>query len=280
MSVRDYKYIDQYKIISMYLSIISKHSGKKHYTIVHATFNNDVNKKIVSDLMKYLKLNETQAKWLLTAHTKNYSNIKTELLKLDVSLGNIEGYRYMSWAYKLKKYANFGYLIFLVMILISSIAIILGLLNIVEEGYVVVFYVFLPISVLSIIGMIYVFTYYKVAYQFHVDKIERLVDSKIKVHKIKMIQYLEYLPRRGSKGFISVFALKIYYVGNNKIKHLFYPLLNNQNLFYGSIQRLFNQKYNEVKVKLNKIESLTVSYDPQSKLIVECNIDLERIISD
>ena len=48
MLVRDYKNIDQYKIISIYLKIISKHSGNKHHTIAHATFKHDINALIIA----------------------------------------------------------------------------------------------------------------------------------------------------------------------------------------------------------------------------------------
>jgi len=48
MLVRDYKNIDQYKIISIYLKKISKHLGNKHHTIAHATFKHDINAQIIT----------------------------------------------------------------------------------------------------------------------------------------------------------------------------------------------------------------------------------------
>lgn len=48
MLVRDYKNIDQYKIISIYLKIISKHLGNKHHTIANAIFKYDINAQIIT----------------------------------------------------------------------------------------------------------------------------------------------------------------------------------------------------------------------------------------
>lgn len=274
----DYKLIDDSTIRAVYLNILNKHSGETYVTIAHSTFSHQITVLIITDLMKSLKLTDVQARWLLNAHTVNTNSLKRSLLALDLSVTNINHYDTLGYAYKIKKEAKLGYLI------LGSITVIvillLGLMRyrMIEQDHILAMYVLLPIAILAMIGCVFVFLYYRIAYHIKPDEKDIISDVTIEVQNIKLLEYLSYLPRRGNPSFVSVFAFKIVYQENNRKQVLIYPLLERQNIITSHPYRVYNRKYKSVIQRLKSIHHLKVSFNPKTRLITACDKQLEDLI--
>lgn len=278
MKVYDYKLIDDVTIRKVYLQILNKHSGENYVTIAHSTFSKKITEGILNDLMIELSLNESQAKWLLEAHTQSFNSLKRSLLQLDPNISDIDYYDYLGWAFYIKKQAKMGYLIFGFMIIFTMVLLILMRFRLIDDDFIRAVSIVSLLLLFSIIGFISVYLYYRIAYQIPKSKTNTIHDYSIKVSKMKPLEYLIYLPRRNHQGFISVFALKIIYKENKQSKYLIYPILERQNILTNNPYRLFNAKFKQILKDISEIKSLKVSYDPKSKLILSCDTDLRKLI--
>lgn len=278
MKVFDYKLIDDKTIRKVYLKILNKHSGENYITIAHSTFSKPITEGILSDLMTELSLNEAQAKWLLDAHTQSFNSLKRSLLHLDPEVSDIDYYDYLGWAYHIQKQAKQGYVIFGGMFLITFTLLILMTFRFIDHDLLRAVLIMTLLMILSLVGFGSVYLYYRISYQIPQTKTNVMKDISILVSKIKLLEHLVYLPRRGDKGFIQVFALKILYKENNQNKYLIYPILERENILTNHPYRLFSKRSKQIKNELKTINQITVSYDPKSKLILDCDQDLRKLL--
>lgn len=278
MIKRDYKQISQYKIVDVYLKILSKHTRKKHYTIAHSSLSKETSVLIVGDLMKYLKLSESQSKWILNSHTLKTDDIKVQLLKQDNNVEDVEFYIYLSWAYRIRQHANLGYGIFSVLILIFSILAIATMLDFVKGDTKTVYYVTGTTIAVLLLGILYIYKRYAFAYKIKNDKNGAYInDIEIKVKEIKIMEELIYI-RRPASASLKVYALKIYYLDNNKNRRLLLPIFD-QVRFMGKTHKEFRNKCKETKKKLSNVDKLLVSYSTKSNVIYKCNINLDKMLT-
>lgn len=277
MIKRDYKQISQYKIVDVYLKILSKHTRKKHYTIAHSSLSKETSVLIVGDLMKYLKLSESQSEWLLNSHTLKTDDIKVQLLKQDNNVEDVEFYIYLSWAYRIRQHANLGYGIFSVLILIFSILAIATIFDLVKGDTDTIYYVIGSSVAMLLLGILYIYKRYIFAYKIKNDKQDEYINNiEINVKKIKIVEELIYT-RRPVSASIKVYALKIYYWDNKKTKKLILPIFDHVR-FLGKTYKEFRNKYKEAKQKLSNVDKLLISYSTNSNVVYKCNIDLDKML--
>lgn len=278
MKTYDYKLIDDSTIRAIYLKILNKHSGEQYVTIAHSTFSHKINELIMMDLKTSLTLTDSQAIWLLNAHTIQVNSLKRGLLDLDEHVSDIDYYDYLGWAFKIKKEAKLGYFILGSITILVVFLLIMMSVRLIADDFEMALFVLIPIGILALTGCGLVYLYYRIAYQIKPNLKDMISDDTIEMKKIKLLEYLTYLPRRGHAGYVSVFALKIYYVENKQTKTLIYPLLERQNILTDHPYRIFNKPYRKVIQNLNNIRHLKVSYQPSTRLIVACDQDLSRLI--
>ena len=236
---------------------------------------------IKSDLEKYLKLNSLQSEWLINAHTKRFDSIKEELLKMDpkVHENELTYYHYLSWAYQIKQNANYGYTIFSVLSLIFVVILSTIALGFIESDDTITYYVFIPAIVLLLVGMIFVYQYNIHAYKMKNDsKYQSVLDKRIHVEKIKLQDRLVYF-RRHIDYSKDLDALIIYFKEDGKIKKIIFPLIMKKSFLSGKTYKEYRHNIKNAFVGFNTIDTMIVTYNPNSKVIYKSSVDLERILS-
>lgn len=278
---RDYKYISDIKIRSLYLKILSKHTGVKHVTVAHSSLSKVMSNSIKSDLEKYLKLNPLQSEWLINSHTKRFDSIKEQLLKFDptVNENELTYYHYLSWAYQIKQNANYGYTIFSVLALVFVVILSAIAIGFIESDDTITYYVFIPAIVLLLVGMIFVYQYNIHAYKMKNDsKYPCVLEKRIHVEKIKPQDRLVYF-RRHIDYSKDLDSLIIYFKEDAKIKKIIYPLTMKKSFFSGKTYKEYRHNIKNAFIGFNTIDTMIVTYNPNSKVVYKSSVDLERILS-
>lgn len=281
MLKRDYKSISDNKIRSVYLKILSKHTGVKHVTIAHSSLSKVVFNLIESDLEKYLKLNSKQTEWLINAHKKRFDSIKKELLKLEpiVNENELTYYHHLSWAYQIKQNANYGYTIFSVLAFFFVGILFAIASGLIEGDSTITYYVFIPTVVLLFGGMIFVYQYNIYAYKIKNDpKYQSVLEKRICVKNIKLQDRLVYF-RRHIDYSKDIDSLIIYFKEDGKIQKIVYPLTIKKSYFSGKTYKEYRNNIENALVELNNIDTMIVTYNPNSKVVYKSSVDLERILS-
>ena len=125
MIKRDYRYTSENKIRKLYIKLLSKHSGTKHYTITHSSFKKEIVENIKSDLKTYLQLNEEQSDWLFNSHTKKSYHLKDELLNLDYRINDKQEYYMHDFVIRTLLNAYVGIALFSLILLVPFFLVIL-----------------------------------------------------------------------------------------------------------------------------------------------------------
>lgn len=279
---RDYKYISDDKIRSVYLNILSKHTGKKHQSISHSSLSKSVYNSVKNDLIAYLKLNDVQSDWFINAHANRFDALKKELLDLDPTIDKHEFtyYHKLSWAFQIRQNANYGYTIFSILSIIFVLLLISISVGRIEVNSIIVYHVFISSFVLTISGMIIVYRYNIYAYKIKNDlKYKKVINKQIYIEKIKPKVRLVYF-RRVIDYSKDIDSLIIYFRENNQRYKLVYPLSTRRSFFSGKTYKEYRGRLKSAIDKINKINTLVVTYNPHSRVVYKSSVDLEQILSN
>jgi len=265
MIKRDYRYTSENKIRNIYIRLLSKHSGTKHYTITHSSFKKEIVDNIKADLKTYLQLSEEQSDWLFNSHTKKSYHLKDELLNLDYRINDKQEYYMHDFVSRTLLNAYVGIALFSIILLVPFflvISMVSGFGDIDDVGI----GVSATLMLFAFAG--YLLIYYKYQSLFLLKKElgkDEVYSYNGKIESIKLKDHLQYFGYHGS--VISTnFGVSIVVLVNNKKVKLVYPFLDRDVRISDSILKI-RKRRKKVWNELQKIDSINVKYYPKSRVI-------------
>ncbi len=263
----DYKQIDDRKIRSIYLHILSRRTKQKFYTIAHPSFNKMVTQEILDDLMSILSLNEEQANWLFQAHTKKEHNLKKQLLLLEDPNIDLRRYQFFDFLYRAKKGIWIGIILFSLFFLFGILIRISIETNQVGGDITVGTWVSSFLYLFGFIGLGTIFLYYRPLIFLKKDvENNRIQTIDGQVIKVKLKSHMKYLQDRGQIDFI-FFGVELVIKGNTKRVKLLYPLVERETTIMSHSRIGMRRRRLSLLKSLRRIEVFKGEYYSVSKVI-------------
>lgn len=266
MRTWDYKEITDMKIRKIYARILTKRTGKKHNTSVHATLKRSIQSQVLADLMVQLHLSEEQAKWLYNSHTVQAYQFKEELMRMDPTITDPIIYDYYGFGYRTRQQV-WPWIWFFVFFLV--VALVMMVVISIQNGPYVVEYLTIQLSIIIFIGFLLftIYEYYHFAFILNEDlrehRTENIAGSVIKCRVLKHIQ-----GRRRLYFNETLFALKMWVQSEDgKVHVVFYPFLLDDIQYsqksFGDFRKFHRAFVNQIL----KVKPLDASVYTKSKLI-------------
>lgn len=265
MIKRDYRYTSENKIRKMYIKLLSKHSGTKHYTITHSSFKKVIVDNIKSDLKIYLQLSDEQSNWLFNSHTKKSYHLKDELLSLDHRINDKQEYYMHDFITRTLLNAFVGIVLFSIILLVPFflvISMVSGFVDINNVGI----GVSATLVLFSLAGYLLIYFNYQSLFLLkkELEKDEKDTYNG-KIESIKLKEHLQYFGHHGSVISTSFGVIIVVLINNKKVK-LLYPFLDRDVRISDSILKI-RKRRKKVWNELQKVDSINVGYYPKSGVI-------------
>ncbi|OHE40369.1 MAG: hypothetical protein A2Y16_04395 [Tenericutes bacterium GWF2_57_13] len=278
MKIWDYKRNDEGKIRRIYLGILSRRTKKKHTTISHSSLKTEIIDLIKSDLIRSLSLSDEQATWLINSHIGHYRGLKDGLLDLDTEITDRFIYRYYSFIHRVKKNANLGLLVFLIFLLASMAMLISMLTGWMKGDLTTGLSVSLTWTMFNLLGLSYVFFYYRHIYQLEKDIDQN--DVQTITGEIKKINLKEHIKYFRDMGYVltTYYGISLRVQVQNESVNILYPFLERDVRIKGGGYFRIRSKKQKTLSTLGSMEHITVRVFKTSRIVAESISRFEKIM--
>jgi len=265
MIKRDYRYTSEDKIRNIYIKLLSKHSGTKHYTITHSSFKKEIVDNIKADLRTYLQLSEEQSDWLFNSHTKKSYHLKDDLLSLDYRVNDKQEYYMHDFVSRTLLNAYGGITLFSIILLVPFLLVISMVSGFVDVNDVGIG-VSATLVLFSFAGYLLIYYNYRSLFFLKKELGKNEKDSyNGKIESIKLKEHLQYFGHQGSVISTSFGVMIVVLIHKKKVK-LLYPFLDRDVRISDSIFKI-RKRRKKVWNELQKVDSINVGYYPKSGVI-------------